>query len=316
MRKSTRLGLKLVELVLVLAIVAGLAGLALPAILKIRETQLRTQTNDHLRTCAIAIHNYSAVWGKLPNAAWTGGIYKDDARRSMWFHLLPFVDQQSAYDRNLHNAEVPAYLAPSDPSLVDKAGRISFAGNIRLFGYLTLGAAKANSAVNEIGMPSGTTLEANLAAGMSSGLTLARIASGTSNVFMLATRYAECGSPVETTHYSGSPAGTLLAQGGESPGLGAPTYPVQGAFFGAGAHNTPPDRTSPTAMYQLAPKRDSECRPYYAVFGQAFTASGMSTALADASIKSVDPNMSPKTFCRALCPAGSGFDQNDWVDGD
>jgi hypothetical protein len=313
MSKSTRLGFKLIELVIVIAIVAAVAGLALPAVLKVRESQLRSQTNDNLRACAIAIHNYHGVYGKFPNAAWTGGIYKDNARRSMWFHLLPYVDGQSGvYKHNVHDAVMPVYLAPSDPSLVDPAGRINFAGNIRLFGYLTLGAAKADSVVDAEGMPSGTTLKADLAAGMSSGLTLARIPRGTSNVFMLATRYAECGTPVQTTHYSASPVGTLLTAGGDTPSVGVPAFPVQGAFFGAGAHNTPPDRTSPTAMCQLAPRFDRECRPDAAVFGHSFTGGGMSTALADASIRSVEPNMAPKTFCRALSPSWTQWD-NDWI---
>ena len=39
------------------------------------------------------------------------------------------------------------------------------------------------------------------------------------------------------------------------------------------------------------------------------------TALADASVKSIDPNMSATTFCRALC-VGDGFPlDNDWTDG-
>jgi hypothetical protein len=225
----------------------------------------------------------------------------------MWFHLLPFVGQKAVYDGNIHDAAVPAYLAPSDPSLWDPAGRVCFAGNIRLFAYGTLTATNANNAVNTTsGVPTGLTLETKLAAGMSSGLTLARIPDGISNVMMLATRYATCGSPAQTTHYSASPVGTVLADGGVVPSVGIPAYAVKGGFFGGGAHNTAPDATSLTALFQVAPRFDTECRPDNAVFGHAFSRGGLSVALGDASIKVIDPNMSSTTFCRALCPS-DGF---------
>ena len=70
---------------------------------------------------------------------------------------------------------------------------------------------------------------------MKSGLKLIDIRDGTSNVLMLATRYAECGSLVQSTYYSASPIGTILASGGPVPSVGVPTPPGKGGFFGAGA---------------------------------------------------------------------------------
>jgi type II secretory pathway pseudopilin PulG len=314
MRKSTRLGFKLIELVLVIGLIAILAMIVLPGVLKIRSDQARLQTNNNLRQCALAIHKYHDVYHKLPDAAWTGGSYANPGEeRSMWFHLLPFVEQESVYKNNVHNAVVPAYLAPSDPSTWNVEGKISFAGNIRLFGYASLGAAKANSAVNLAnGNPSGVSLRTDLAAAMQSKLPLARIPDGTSNVFMLATRYLDCGSPASSTYYSASPIGTVLAGGGTTPSVGAPTGPAKGAFFGAGSHHLPADSTSADATFQTAP-RVQQCVTDDSVFGHSYGAGGMSMALADASIFSVDPNISPTFFCRALCPS-DGYLWREWPD--
>jgi hypothetical protein len=242
----------------------------------------------------------------------------------MWFHLLPYVEQDNVYKNNVHNAVVPSYLAPSDPYVSTTDGKLNFAGNIRLFAFLTLGAANANNAVNPSGAPNNVGLQGSgagqiggLTNGASSGLTLARIPDGTSNVFMLATRYADCGTGSTSTYYSAGPNGGLLTTGG-SPASSLSTTNLTatavGGFFGGGLHNTPADRSTTTAIFQVAPK-GTDCSTLPSVFGQSFSAGGMTAALADASVRSVDPNMSTTTFCRALCP-GDGFPLDaDWNEG-
>jgi type II secretory pathway pseudopilin PulG len=322
MRKSTRPGFHLVELVVLIAIVVVLLLLLFPSVQKVRDGGgAQGQTMNNLRQCALAIHNYHTVYNKFPNAAWTGGIYTKD-QRSMWFHLLPYVEQDRAYKDNIHDAVISAYLAPSDPYIASPEGRINFAGNIRLFGYNTLTAKNANNAVDPVtGKPTGLTLRTELAAAMSSGLTLARIPDGVSNVLMLTTRYAECGSPAEPTYYSASPIGTLLANGGAgfeipTPSIGIPKGPTKGAYFGAGAHTRPADASSPDAIFQVVPKYDTQCRPDDSVFGQSFRRDGLQVALADASVKLVAPTISPTIFCRALCPSDGYPVPKDWATGD
>jgi hypothetical protein len=238
----------------------------------------------------------------------------------MWFHLLPYVEQDTAYKNNVHNAVVAAYLAPSDPYVSTTDGKLNFCGNIRLFAYVTLTATNANNSVNSSGTAGGTGLSSqigNMSTGASSGLSLARIPDGTSNVFMLSTRYADCGSTVVSTYYSCDPTGKLQTTGGSSAALTTNVSSTGvGGYFGGGLHNTAADRSLTTAIFQVAPKgNDSTCSTIAGVFGQSFSAGGLSCALADASIKSVDPNMSTTTFCRALAP-GDGFSlDNDWTDG-
>jgi hypothetical protein len=236
----------------------------------------------------------------------------------MWFHLLPYVEQDIPYRDNIHNAVVSLYLAPSDPYITTPDGKLNFAANIRLFGYETLGKDAADNAVDSAGAPTGATLADRLSPTMSTRLTLTEIADGTSNVLMLTTRYAECGTVVASTYYSASPTGSILATGvvpgnGGPANVGAAVGIARGGFFGAGAHNKPADRTSPDAIFQVAPKLE-KCRSDDAVFGHSFSAAGLSVALADASVKMIDPNMSPTTFCRALCPSDGHALGDDWKD--
>src|SRR5262249_36042884 len=147
----------------------------------------RTQTNNNLRQCAIAIHNYHGTFNKFPHAAGLSQAGLGNQRlyanageeRSMWFHLLPYVEADNIYKNNVHNAVVGAYLAPSDPYTSTPDGKLNFAGNIRLFGYKTLSPKQANNAVNLAnGNPTGATLAGALEPIMNSDLTLTRIADG------------------------------------------------------------------------------------------------------------------------------------------
>jgi prepilin-type N-terminal cleavage/methylation domain-containing protein len=323
-----RPGFTLIELLVVIAIIAILMALLVPAVQKVREAAARTQTNNNLRQCAIAIHNYHGVYNKFPNAAWTGGVFTSQLR-TMWFHLLPYVEQDNAYKNDVHNAVVSAYLAPSDPYIGTPDGKLNFAGNIRIFAYNKLTAANANNAVSgaQPGTPTGTGLQSQVqqmtnstSGGASSGLTLARIPDGTSNTIMLSTRYADCGvSPVQSTAYSAGPYGTSFAtaQSGITQLGPIISGTLKGGFCFAGQHNGPADRSNVTAIFLVAPKGTStDCgnSSEYSIWAESFSAGGLSTALADASIKNIDPNMTVTTFCYAMCPSDGNPLGNDWPD--
>jgi type II secretory pathway pseudopilin PulG len=217
-----------VESLVVIAIIAILAILLLSAIGKVRQTAARTVVSNDLRQCAIAVHNYHGKNNRLPNAAGPDGIDKNAAIRSLWFHLLSFVEAEPVYKNDVHDATVPAFLTPSDRLVTDTAGKIDFAANIRVFGYQSLGKDADNAVDPASGAASGLTLAGRLKARMACGLTLARIPNGTSNVIMLATRYADCGSPVQSTRYSASPIGTMLTSGGPGAAAVAPMTDAKG----------------------------------------------------------------------------------------
>lgn len=100
-------GFTLVELLVVIAIIGILIGLLLPAVQAAREAARRAQCSNNLKQMGVALHNYHDTFkvfppGKVCNGQVTsnpqlvnGGIKNTTG----WTLLLPFVEQQSAYDQ-------------------------------------------------------------------------------------------------------------------------------------------------------------------------------------------------------------------------
>jgi type II secretory pathway pseudopilin PulG len=123
MSKAARLGFSLLDVIILVAIVAVLGIILVPSVHRMRDSAQQKVTQNNLRQCAIAIHNYHGVFNAFADAASTGGIYREAGEeRTMWFHLLPYIEQDAAYKDNVHNAVVEAYLTPDDASKEDQGG--------------------------------------------------------------------------------------------------------------------------------------------------------------------------------------------------
>jgi prepilin-type N-terminal cleavage/methylation domain-containing protein/prepilin-type processing-associated H-X9-DG protein len=86
-----RLGFTLVELLVVLAIVAVLIGLLLPAVQAVRESAARTQCANNLKQIGLAIQNYHGVYNYLPPT-------RLGLRFASWpVLILPFMEQENLY---------------------------------------------------------------------------------------------------------------------------------------------------------------------------------------------------------------------------
>jgi hypothetical protein len=250
---------------------------------RVREPSVWTQTTFNLRQTAIAIHTYHGDFKRLPHAFDAGGPYTDP--KSMWFHLLPYVEADHAYALKLTDAEVGAYQSPNDPTAGSGKGEMSFAANLRLFGYETLGPANCDRVGGSLAVPRAPTV-------IRSGLKLKEIKDGTSNVLLLATRFANCNGA--QTRYAAHPANF-------------------GGFFGAGTHSKPPSgfAADNDLMFQSMPKH-SDCNPTSGVFGHSARKS-LIVALADASVMNVSFSTTPLVFGRILCPNdGAIVNPEEW----
>ena len=145
---ARRRGFTLIELVVVIAIIAVLIGLLLPAVQKVREAASRMKCANNLRQLGLAAHNYHDVHQHLPPAI---GYYPPAAGAfgGYFFHLLPYAEQDNLYrsalgsvtfpqpdgpttvyypgNKKVYSQSVPIFLCPSDPS-VGSDGRVTVAG--------------------------------------------------------------------------------------------------------------------------------------------------------------------------------------------
>ncbi len=91
MRRTRRPGFTLFQLLLVLAVLAILLGLLLPALAKVRQAAARARSTNNLQQLGLAVHNYAGTYrGKLPEGLDGNGF-------SALTRLLPFVEQENLF---------------------------------------------------------------------------------------------------------------------------------------------------------------------------------------------------------------------------
>ena len=118
-RSSRPAAFTLVELLVVVAIIAVLIGLLLPAVQSAREAGRRTQCHGNLRQVGLAIHHYHDHARRFP-AGWAGAAAghrppQDDDERPGWGWaalLLPQLEEQSTFDAIRFNRPVYDPAAP------------------------------------------------------------------------------------------------------------------------------------------------------------------------------------------------------------
>jgi prepilin-type N-terminal cleavage/methylation domain-containing protein len=156
----SRRGSTLLELLVVLAILAVLVGLLLPAVQKVREAAGRAQCLNNLKQLALAAHNCHVTFGYLPQqgAPWPADGVSLQQCSVLWA-LLPFVEQQAEFNTALvppigggpptsgsqyTTAPTPKVLiCPADHSGMDSTGHgglhhwslCSYAPNAQAVGY-------------------------------------------------------------------------------------------------------------------------------------------------------------------------------------
>lgn len=93
---ASRKGMTLIELIVVVAIIAILIGLTLPAVLVARATASRMQCSNNLRQIGLGLSNYHSALGQLPSGVRLGS---DEPLPSLtWLaRILPFVEQDALW---------------------------------------------------------------------------------------------------------------------------------------------------------------------------------------------------------------------------
>lgn len=118
--RPPRRAFTLIEFLVVIAIIAILIGLLLPAVQKVREAATRMKCADNLKQLGLAMHGYHDAKGTLPPAFVNNGPYGTSpfSFTHGWApFLLPHVEQKPLYD--LYRLDYPLY-APENQSVVAK----------------------------------------------------------------------------------------------------------------------------------------------------------------------------------------------------
>ncbi len=98
---NRRPALTLVEMLVVIAIIAVLIGLLLPAVQRVRDAANRMRCANHLHQIGLALHNYHGVHNYFPPGVSYRGGTDPDPYMSWNTRLLPFVEQDNLWRQAL-----------------------------------------------------------------------------------------------------------------------------------------------------------------------------------------------------------------------
>jgi type II secretory pathway pseudopilin PulG len=327
-------------LLVVIAIIAVLIGLLVPAVQKVREAAARTQSSNNLKQIMLGLHNCHDTNGHLPPTIGVFPVGNTWEHKSpalfgtIQYHLLPYIEQDTVHDKSydqswrfssaggMADPAIKTYISPLDPGLYgdfkaddwspndpQKRGQCSYHSNWHAFGG---GWGDDWQSGGNFRMP-------------------AKYPDGTSNTIGFFERYARCGNGTAPGNWdSNIYASHIWAEDGPIPGPIAEKYiggnndqwirhwlgPVWWITLPGGYDPTPPpdyplDKTGHSRYMTAIQGRPSiqQCDPSRL---QAMSSGGMLVGMMDGSARNVSTSMSVDTLAKAVIP-DDGFPLGpDW----
>jgi hypothetical protein len=249
------------------------------------------QISNNLKQVALAVHNYHDVHKQLPPATGTDSTSGGNSL-PLSIHLLPFVEQASLYQhyaagKTVTLVEISPYCASLDLSTSDFLRVQNFGGNVRVFTDIGIKA------------PFGTAVPGlNPDTGTCTGTLKQTFTDGTSNTIMFATRYANNGA------MSGN--GVVNCSAYDAP-LGVDNS----AFFCVTPMTAPANSVSSGGWQSVPSLLQTNCQ--FGAVAHSFSVAGLPVALADGSVRTINPTMSAVTWNVAMQPNDGDVLGSDWL---
>ena len=209
LHSARRRAFTLIELLIVMAIIATLVGLLLPAVQKIRETANRTKCANNFKQIGLAMQGYvTKVNNTLPSGGMANAPLSPMASRfptvpgltnpapatgiaQNWgwaYQILPYLDQENLWslpasqDAFLLGSPLPVFSCPSrrDPTVVNSQFLFDYAGNGGLLSALANG-------------PNGAIIPNNIPAGAPVAIRTTNMPRGQANTLIIGEKYVPLG---------------------------------------------------------------------------------------------------------------------------
>lgn len=309
------------DLVLLFVILFISACLVFPFVFRVSELSGQTQCLNQLRQLGLACHSHQDSHGTMPPGYGPTGMWpvNGSAYGTAFYHLLPFLDQKELFQSThvLNSVANEDYYwwasgpvrekplrilqCPADPSMppsgvVQGWGATSYAFNAQVFCQMGENGA----------LLSGPDWQAGT---MDKGADSAAypklpdcFSDGGAQTIIFAERYAQCGgSPIQEGFYA-----NLWAY----PYTGHDYFPVFAARVGY-VRDPTTGVIPPQVMFQVQPTPwgTTACNPHRASTGHR---NGINIGLADASVRTLSPNVQLGAWWKACGNEGISTMSGDW----